>query len=153
MNLDYEKKIETEIHRELNALPTLSAPATLISRVMAAIEKRAALPWFRRAWTSWPLALRFASLATLLACFGGLTFGVWEFFHAGPAVVSPKLSGGLSALAALCNVLLVLLTSISRVINQLGPIFLLAYIAALTFGYAICLGLGTLGMKVALGRR
>ena len=153
MNLEYEKQLEADIDRELKALPSLPAPLTLASRVMAAIEKRSALPWFRHPWFAWPIALRLASLMTLLALFGGLTFGAWAVFHSGSGVLPEKFGGGLSAVGALWEVAWVLLDAVARVVKQLGPLFLIAYVAILTFGSATCLGLGTLGMRVALARR
>jgi len=77
MNLDYEKNLEVEIDRELNALPEIAAPARLIARVMATIELRKALPWFRRAWHTWPGPLQAVFLVTMLALFGGICFGGW----------------------------------------------------------------------------
>jgi hypothetical protein len=153
MNLEYEKQLEAEIERELKTLRSLRAPLTLASRVMAAIEKRTALPWFLRAWPAWPIALRIASLGMMLALFGGLCFGAWELSNAGSNILPPKLGGWLSAIGALGDVVTVLLTAVGSVVRQLGPLFLLGYVAVLTFGYALCLGLGTLGMKVALARR
>ena len=40
MNPEYERKLEAEVNRELQSLPQLSAPSTLISRVLTAIEQR-----------------------------------------------------------------------------------------------------------------
>ena len=153
MNPDYEQQLETDIDRELKALPMLVAPSALISRVISAIEERTALPWFRCAWTAWPLALRAASLLTLALMFGGVCFGGWKLSHIGSAVVSQRFGGFLSLLSALSDVLLVLLAAVARVLHQLGPLSLLAYVAALTLGIMTCLGLGSLGMKVALARR
>ena len=36
------------------------APATLLPRVMAAVARQQALPWYRRQWWSWPVAGRAA---------------------------------------------------------------------------------------------
>ena len=61
MNSEYEKRLEAEIERELKGLPELTAPGTLVSRVMAAIEQRADRPWYRQPWQAWPVALRAAA--------------------------------------------------------------------------------------------
>jgi hypothetical protein len=42
----------------LRELPLRRAPATLESRVMGELERRAALPWWRRSFAHWPLAAR-----------------------------------------------------------------------------------------------
>src|SRR5258705_4824538 len=91
MNLEYEKRLENEIHRELKKLPELIAPRTLISRVMAAIEARLRLPWYRQSWQVWPLPLRAVSLVILLALFGGLFFRGLKFSHA--EAVAPAMQG------------------------------------------------------------
>src|SRR5512138_3262337 len=81
MNLEFEKKLEIEIDRELQALPEIVAPATLIARVIATIELRKALPWFKRAWHTWPGPLQGLFLVTMLAIFSGICFGGWEASH------------------------------------------------------------------------
>ena len=78
MNLDNDRQLELEISRELKALPELTAPASVANRVLAAIELRLNVPWYRRSWVTWPLALRMASLAAMLAMFGGLCLAGWE---------------------------------------------------------------------------
>jgi hypothetical protein len=153
MNLDYEKQLEAEIDRQLKALPPLTAPPTLASRVMAGLETRTARPWFSRAWPAWPFALRTASLMTLLALFGGLTFAGWQLSHTGSDLVTRRFGGDLSLLGAIWDVLSALVGAVAVLFKNLSPMFLIGYLAALTFGYVMCLGIGTLGMKVALARR
>ena len=57
------EELEQLIHRELRALPPRRAPRTLESRVLAALEQRAALPWYHQSWSYWPASLRAAFLA------------------------------------------------------------------------------------------
>ena len=57
---------------------------------MRVIEQRAAAPWYRREWQTWPLALQTGSLAGLLAAFAFLCFEGWQLVrlrcaHAGGA--------------------------------------------------------------------
>jgi hypothetical protein len=47
-------ELERLIDRELKQLPAPSAPRTLLPRVRAAVEQRAARPWYLRAWFTWP---------------------------------------------------------------------------------------------------
>jgi len=44
--------------RTLNELPLRRAPATLESRVLRELERRASLPWWRRSFAHWPLLAR-----------------------------------------------------------------------------------------------
>ena len=46
------------IDRACREQPALQAPATLAARVMQGIARRQALPWWRRSFGHWPLAVR-----------------------------------------------------------------------------------------------
>lgn len=52
------EQLEQIIHRTLKSLPARPAPRSLESRVLAAIEARAALPWWKQSFTHWPVAAR-----------------------------------------------------------------------------------------------
>ena len=153
MTPEHEKRLESSIDRELEALPDLTAPATLISRVMSAIENHAYLPWFRQSWPMWPQGLRIASLALALALFGGLCFGSWELWHsAGFAAASHTVSGWMASFSAIWNALNVLFGSIVLAAKQLSSIYLIACLVALAFAYILCVGLGTLYVRLGLTR-
>lgn len=55
-------ELEKFIHQTLRSLPERSAPRTLEARVLAAIDARAALPWWKHAYADWPLAARIVFL-------------------------------------------------------------------------------------------
>ncbi len=46
------------IDRTLRAQPPVAAPATLEARVLAEIERRAALPWWDKSFLHWPVPAR-----------------------------------------------------------------------------------------------
>ena len=50
--------LEKLIHQTLRALPDRRAPHALEARVLAAIQQRAARPWWLRSYVDWPLAAR-----------------------------------------------------------------------------------------------
>jgi hypothetical protein len=52
------ENLERLIHRTLRELPPRPAPRTLERRVMAELERRAALPWWRKSFVHWPLGVR-----------------------------------------------------------------------------------------------
>lgn len=58
MTPEEQQKLERLIHRTLRELPTRSAPPSLESRVQAELARRAALPWWRKSFLSWPLPAR-----------------------------------------------------------------------------------------------
>jgi hypothetical protein len=59
--------LERAVHRRLRQLPAPAAPPTLLPRVMALVQTWAMRPWYERSWFTWPMALRLASAAMLVA--------------------------------------------------------------------------------------
>ena len=55
---DDEAKLQRLIDRTLRAQPARRAPASLEARVLAQIERRSHLPWWRGSFTGWPLPAR-----------------------------------------------------------------------------------------------
>lgn len=71
------EELEKLIHQTLRSLPDRPAPRSLEARVLAAIEARQGLPWWRQSFIHWPLAARGAFLlvtALLAAVLIGLGF-------------------------------------------------------------------------------
>jgi len=66
-----EHELEREMHRELRALPSPRAPATLLPTVLAAAAAR---PWYRREWLAWPALAQVASAAAMVAIITGLAW-------------------------------------------------------------------------------
>lgn len=50
--------LEKFIDRVSREQPALKAPGTLEARVIAELERRAALPWWRRSFAHWPVPMR-----------------------------------------------------------------------------------------------
>ncbi len=154
MKPDYENRLEAEIDRVLKELPELSAPASLQGRVLAAIERRAALPWYRQSWQMWPLSLRVASFVALLAPFAAICVAGWLVPQTGEYTTAAHTVGGwLSSVNALLNVVGVLLGAILAAVKQLGSTVLIACLVGLGLGYATCVGLGTFYVRLAMARR
>src|ERR1700738_3597831 len=70
--------LERLLDRALRELPLRRAPLTLESRVFGELQRRAALPWWRRSFAHWPLLARAAFLVICgvlirLAFLGGAT--------------------------------------------------------------------------------
>jgi hypothetical protein len=58
-----EQELEQFVHRTLRSLPDRQAPRTLEARVLAEIERRAAIPWWHKSFAHWPSSVRAAFLA------------------------------------------------------------------------------------------
>ncbi len=155
MESDHNKRLETAITRELQKLPALIAPDALVSRVMAVLAERALLPWYRRSWQAWPVALKIASLAVMLALFGGLCFAGWKFAQAQSlAAQIQKIGEWFSAAGVVWNTLSVLAGALVLFVKQLGAAILIASLLVAVFSYAACIGLGTLFIRHAfVGRQ
>jgi hypothetical protein len=154
MNSDYEKQLEAAVQKELKALPELRAPHSLQIRVMRAIEQRASLPWYRRSWQNWPPALQIPVLAGMLTAFAALCFAGWEVWQSPAfAEVSHKVARYLAGAGAVWNAASVLVSATGLALKQLGTGLVIACIAAIALGYAMCVGLGTVYLRLALARR
>jgi hypothetical protein len=154
MNSQYEKKLEAEIERELKSLPELAAPSTLIPRVLAALERRAAQPWYLRPWLEWPLPARAVSLALVLAFFGGVGFGIWELLRTpGFAVAYGTFANIVSSISMVKNTLTAVTGALVLAVQQLGSGFMIGGCAAVALGYALCVGLSTLCVRLAFAPR
>lgn len=154
MNAEYDKRLEAEISRELKALPELAAPGTLVNRVMAALEQRATVPWYHRSWQTWPAALQTASLIVLLALFGGLCLAGWELSQAKALTQALHRAGEwVSRLNLIGNTLNVLGSAALLAVKKLGTGVIVACLAAVGLGYALCVGLGTVYFRLAFAAR
>lgn len=85
--VESERELERWVHAALRELPMRRAPATLESRVLEELQRRTALPWWRRSFAQWPLAPRvgfslicagLAALAVLGAARAVVDFGALE---------------------------------------------------------------------------
>jgi uncharacterized membrane protein len=153
MNPDYDKRLEAEISRELKALPELAAPDTLVNRVMTALEQRARVPWYRRSWQTWPVALQTASLVVLLALFGGLCLAGWELSQAEAATLAlHRVGAWFSGLSVIGNTFNVLVSAAALAVKKLGTGFIIACLVLAGLAYALCVGLGTVYFRLAFAK-
>jgi len=153
MNNDYEKALEARVDRALKQLPDLSAPPTLLPRILASVERRARMPWYRQAWQAWPAPLRVVSLALV----GGLFVALWW----GEAQVSPspsvsaamrEVSHWRASVGAVCGAVQVLYETALSLLKSLGPWFLASCLLVLVLANAVCMGLGTLCLRFSFAR-
>ena len=61
--------LEQRMRDELARLPSPIAPATLLPRVLAAVDAWARRPWYARAWFTWPLGWQVVSVLLVGAAF------------------------------------------------------------------------------------
>ena len=143
MKLNPDSQLETRISRELQSLGELPAPAGLARRIMQAVEAQAALPWYRRAWTSWPMGLQVTSALVLTFGFIGFCALAGELYHsANEAVLGQERPGWLSELSVTWNLVHALGSALSAVVDHLGFSMILtgALVIAGLCAASACLG-------------
>ena len=80
MNPMTPEELEKFIHENLRSLPSRRAPRTLESRVLAALEHQAMIPWYHRSWSHWPAAMRAGFLIVALGVAAAVLTGFYLGF-------------------------------------------------------------------------
>ncbi len=70
-----EQRLETLMSQTLRGLPSRRAPATLEARVLAELQLRAALPWWRVGFAHWPAVPRAAFIVICAALIAATILG------------------------------------------------------------------------------
>jgi len=151
MKPNHDQKLEARITRELKSLGDLPAPAGLAARMLRAIEQRQSVPWYRRAWTTWPVALQVASVIVLVAGFAGICWLGGDVSQSASATVAAqKNSGWFAQVGSFWNLLRVLGETLAAVVGNMGKGTLIAIGLLLATAYAACVGLGTAYVRFAM---
>ena len=154
MNENENSRLEAAVDRELKALPNLRAPRRLLPRVMVVLEQRAVLPWYRREWQTWPLALQCGSLGGLLGAFAFLCFESSRLaYYAMLTPAAREVTGWFGLADAVCGAGNALTRALGIAFHNLGPAPLIGGAAMLLLCYLMCLGLGTIYWRLAYARR
>ena len=146
--MNHDPKLEAQIQRELANLPELSAPATLVPRVLDVIRARAARPWWQQAWAAWPPQIQAASLALLASVAVALSLaGGWAWHSAS----LPAIPGGWrESLPALGETLL---NTALHLFRHAGTTSLVLGLGAVLMMYLTCVGVGTLCFRLVISKR
>src|SRR4051812_7838352 len=145
--MEHDPKLEAGLHQQLRALPDLHAPGTLIPHVLAALQARAALPWWQRPWSQWPQRAQLASCGWLAVVAAVLYWGVkgWD----GVPEWSSTETGSFGLLTNLWSVALSLVQAAGTFAGAFQPVLITG--AVLSFlAYLACLGIGSACLRAAL---
>ena len=149
------EKLEKLIHRTLRSLPDRRAPASLEARVLAEIQRRAALPWWRKAYADWPALVRagfFAAsaVAAALVVLGLIAVGQ----NAAVLRLAGQVAGQFAWIASAQDIAGSLAASFGAVFRAIPPIWLYGTIAAIVALYATLAAVGAATYQtLASGRR
>lgn len=154
MNDAGEQRLADCLHRELRQLPGHQAPATLAPRVRAALAARRRASSWSKSWADWPLGLRLAFLTFGVALAGALILAGWQLpsLSTGAAGVMDSASGWLSGLKPYVVIVFRLGDALWATVKGVPPHLLWVGVAMVGLAYGTCVGLGTLGYRVALNR-
>lgn len=154
MNDANEQRLAKLVHGELRRLPDRRAPGTLAPRVMAALAARQQAPWWRQSWSHWPPGMRLGFLSLCLTLAGGLVLVGLQLppFNELTSEFTQPLLGWVDTARPYWLLLLRLGDAGWLVIKSAPPHVLWLCAAAVGLSYAFCVGLGTLGYRLALNR-
>jgi len=135
---DFER-LERLAHQVLRSLPDRAAPPALESRVLLALGRRAALPWWRRSYAHWPVGLRCAFILLLAAAAAAiLAFGRSRV----PAQAVGDLALRFPWIAFLQSIGASLLDTVGLVFDAIPKGWLYGSVAILVVCYGVLFGLG-----------
>ena len=136
---DPNQKLEQWVHKTLRELPPRRAPRSLELRVLAELERRMALPWWRKSFGHWPMVAR---AAFVLLCVGlvrvALMAGAWMMdgfdpasFRAAFAQPLAWMESGIAVVNAVSGFCDIMLRNIPSLWIYGGLVFFAAMYAAL----------------------
>jgi len=146
--------LEKFIHQTLRSLPARRAPLSLESRVRAAIAARAALPWWKQSFASWPLAARVAfvvgsaGIAKLV-----IMAVVWGMGGFDSAQFTNAFSTQYAWFQTASNVVDGVGNFFSTLVRSIPPLWLYGGLAAVASLYAALFGLGAAAYRILYANR
>lgn len=137
------EELEQFIHQQLRGLPTRKAPRSLESRVMAALEHRASIPWYHKSWSYWPAAVRAAFMAVgtgvagaAVATFYLITVGV------DVSAVATEVGSHFTWVTAIFGAAAWTFNFVNYLVGSIPPVWLYTGLATVAALYAAFFGLG-----------
>ena len=137
-----EKELEQFIHANRCARrPTAERPATLSeARVLAEIERRAAVAWYHRSWAFWPAPIRALFLAVASGFSGAAVLAFFLVSHGfDVGTVAQEIGSHFTWLTGSVGVAEWIVDFTGRMLGSIPPLWLysgLAFIAALYLAFS-----------------
>jgi len=151
MDPEIDPKLEALLGEELKMLPALSAPTSLVPRVMAILAARHALPWWQRSWWDWPRAAKAAFLLVAVAIAGAFGGG-GVLLDQGVVNYSQQVTERLAPASTLWDTALSLRTAAGLLWARAAQPLLVTLMIAAGLLYLICVGVGTAFVRSTLKR-
>jgi membrane-bound ClpP family serine protease len=142
-----DEQLERLAHQALRDQPLQRAPATLESKVMAEIARRAAAPWWQSSFAHWPMAAR---LVFLVMSVGFVKLGL----EAASLVIGPlDPSARSAALFAEISWIHALFSSVGAVFRGLPVLWVYGGIAVLAGLYLMLFGVSAAAYRTLYASR
>jgi hypothetical protein len=137
------EELEKFVHQQLRGLPARRAPNSLESRVLAAIEQQAAIPWYHKSWSYWPTAIRTAFLVFATAVTSGVIAAFYSGFNGvSTSAVVAQAGERFSFFTKLYHVVTWIADVSSQLVATIPPLWLYGGMATIAVLYATFFGLG-----------
>jgi hypothetical protein len=146
---DRDDRLERSTSRVLGQLPLRRAPAALEARVLAELERRAALPWWRLGFARWPAPARLA----LIACSAYLAWlsisaVIWVSTSADSARLAYDTVPSFSAVRAAAQFVLFSGRIATSVAHSVPPDWIYLGIALAAVLYVAVFGIAAVGYRI-----
>ena len=146
--------LEKFIHQTLRALPARRAPHSLESRVRAAIDARAALPWWQQSFAQWPVAAR---VAFVIASAGlaklAIVAAVWAMAGFDGAEFANAFSTQIGWIQTASAVFTGIGNFFETLYRSIPPLWLYGGVAFIGVLYAALFGLGATAYRLLYANR
>jgi len=137
------EQLEKMVHAALRSLPDRRAPASLEARVLAAVEARAAIPWWHKSWSYWPQWVRVLFLVFCGGLVGLLVFtGIYVQAGFDTAQAGGTLAPALEFANRVLGIGRSLADFVALVMRHIPSLWLYGAIAFIAGLYAMLFGLG-----------
>ena len=148
------EELEKLIHQTLRSLPDRRAPRTLESRVLAAVQAQAALPWWKRSFAQWPLVAR----CVLLLLSGGVIKGalfatVWVMAGFDRAAWASAFTTQFAWVERINSVVAGCGEFVTILFHSIPPVWLYGGLACFAGLYLTLFGLGATAYRVLYANR
>ncbi|MEO7597532.1 MAG: hypothetical protein ABIV50_01270 [Opitutus sp.] len=142
-------ELEKFVHEALRSLPDRKAPHSLELRVRAAIEARAAAPWWRQSFAEWPIVVRFAFVVVAVGLVKlALLATVWATVGVESTGVVTAVQSQFSWIDAIGGAIRGTGESFSAVLRSIPSLWLYGTLACVAGVYATLFSLGATAYRV-----
>ncbi|HEX2854670.1 MAG TPA: hypothetical protein VHO24_15670 [Opitutaceae bacterium] len=148
---DRDEKLERLIQQTLRQLPARRAPRTLENRVLAELERRAALPWWRKSYAYWPSPVRAAFFVVSATVAALIVAGVFVLTR---GAAGTEAVGQLTdQVAGISSVFSTIVEKTLMIYHAIPAVWLYSAIALIGSCYAALLGIGAVAYRTIRANR